>query len=81
MDGLNHLGALRVEPDQVVLTDFARRPDGDFAGFDQVLQARVTLTVRADGNLNYRAATFPFAKRTVFSRIGLDDRAAFDALE
>ncbi|MEM7665719.1 MAG: caspase family protein [Pseudomonadota bacterium] len=79
VDGWNHLGVLRIEPDQVVMTGLARDSDGTFEGFDQVLQAKATLKLRQDGNLDYRAATFPFPTNLVFERIGLDDPDAFEA--
>ncbi|MFL0357142.1 caspase domain-containing protein [Erythrobacter sp. GH1-10] len=81
VDGWNHLGVLRVEPDQVVLTDLRSGDDGAFVGFDQVLQAKMTLKIRSDGNLDYRASTFPFPTKLVFNQIGVDDPDAFATLE
>lgn len=76
VDGWNHVLLFRVEPEQVTMTDIRREKAGEYLGRDILLGGDARMTLRADGNLDVRVATFPFPAKFVLIREGLDDPEA-----
>jgi len=78
VDGWNHALLFRVEPEQVTMTDVRREAPGTYLGRDILLNGDAQLTLRADGNLGVKVATFPFPVEFVLIREALDDPTTLD---
>lgn len=73
VDGWNHALLFRVEPEQVTMTDVRREEAGVYLGRDILLGGDAVMTLRSDGNLAVRVATFPFPVEFVLIREALDE--------
>ncbi|KEO90875.1 hypothetical protein EH31_07510 [Erythrobacter longus] len=78
VDGWNYALLFRVNPEQVTMTDLRRESPGVYLGRDILLNGASKLTLRADGNLGVRIASFPFPVEFVLIREALDDPAMLD---
>lgn len=78
VDGWNYALLFRVNPEQVTMTDLRRESAGVYLGRDILLNGDSKLTLRADGNLGVRIASFPFPVEFVLIREALDDPATLD---
>ena len=78
VDGWNHLLLVRVEPDQVTMTNIRPSEQGSenagvFLGRDILLNGDAEMRLRPDGNLDVTVGTFPFPAKFVLIREGLDN--------
>lgn len=78
VDGWNYALLFRVKPEQVTMTDIRRDAPGVYLGRDILLNGDSTLTLRADGNLDVKIASFPFPVEFVLVREALDDPVTLD---
>jgi len=78
VDGWNHALLFRVSPEQVTMTDMRRERPGSYLGRDILLNGDAKLTLREDGNLGVKVATFPFPVEFVLIREALDDPNMLD---
>lgn len=76
VDGWNHALLFRVEPDQVTMVNMREGEAGVYLGRDILLNGDARMTVRADGNLDVKVATFPFPIEFVLIRVALDDASS-----
>lgn len=73
VDGWNHALLFRVQPEQVVAINMRDGKNGEFLSRDILLNGDTVMTLRDDGNLDVRVATFPFPVEFVLIREALDD--------
>lgn len=79
VDGWNFSVVFRVQPDQVTMVDIRQEKPGVFIARDILLNADSELTLREDGNLDVRVATWPLPTKFVMIREGLDSEGELDA--
>jgi len=78
VDGWNHLLLVRVEPDQVTMTNIRPSDPGSdqadvFLGRDILLNGDAEMRLRPDGNLDVTVGTFPFPAKFILIREALDN--------
>ena len=76
VDAWNHLLVFRVQPEQVVLRDLVQTAPGEWSGRDILLQVDARMTLRENGDMDLRLATFPFPTTLLLERQALDDPEA-----
>lgn len=78
VDGWNYALLFRVQPDQVTMVDIRQEKPGVFIARDILLNADSEMTLRDDGNLDVRIATWPIVTKFVMIREGLDQAGGLD---
>ncbi len=79
LDGWTHAIVFNILPDMVVLQNFKRNGPGRYEAEDLPLVAKSEMKLRADGNLDVKIKSFPFATTYTLIRETLDDPEAMAA--